>query len=62
MVNYTMGEGTSKMRDFVVKSTTGEVCIAGPLDYETRSVYEFPVIATDRGELKFLCITLMQEI
>jgi Cadherin domain len=57
MVNYTMGEGTSKMRDFVVKSTTGEVCIAGLLDYETRSVYEFPVIATDRGEQTFYCIS-----
>ncbi|CAB3367491.1 Hypothetical predicted protein [Cloeon dipterum] len=60
MVNYTMGEGTSKMRDFVVKSTTGEVCIAMPLDFETRSVYEFPVIATDRGGLSTTAVVKIQ--
>lgn len=49
MVNYTLGDNFGKMRDFEVRSGSGEVCIAGVLDFETRSVYEFPVIATDRG-------------
>jgi protocadherin-16/23 len=56
MVNYTMGEGLGKLREFHVKSATGEVCIAAQLDFETRSVFEFPVIATDRGKswLRFI--------
>jgi len=50
MVNYTLGDTFGKVRDFEVRSGSGEVCIAGELDFETRSVYEFPVIATDRGK------------
>ena len=50
MVNYTLGDSFGKVRDFEVRSGSGEVCIAGALDFETRSVYEFPVIATDRGK------------
>lgn len=50
MVNYTLGEGLKKLRDFEIRSGTGEVCISGDLDYETRNSYEFPIIATDRGE------------
>jgi hypothetical protein len=50
MVNYTLGDSFGKLRDFEVRSGSGEVCIAGELDFETRSVYEFPVIATDRGK------------
>lgn len=49
MVNYTLGEVSSRNTQFEVKSVSGEVCISGDLDYETRSAYEFPVIATDRG-------------
>jgi protocadherin-16/23 len=49
MVNYTLGEGFGKLHEFEIKSGTGEICIANDLDYEARSVYEFPVIATDRG-------------
>lgn len=52
VVNYTLGDGFEKLREFKVKSDTGEICISSSLDYETRNVYEFPVIATDRG--KFL--------
>lgn len=50
MVNYTLGSGFRKLREFEVKSATGEVCISGDLDYELRTSYEFPIIATDRGE------------
>lgn len=51
MVNYTLGDGFKKMSaDFEVRYGTGEVCIVGDLDYERRSAYEFPVIATDRGK------------
>lgn len=49
MVNYTLGEGFKKLTEFEVKYNTGDVCIIGSLDYEVRSSYEFPVIATDRG-------------
>lgn len=50
MVNYTLGEGFKKLSEFEVKDVTGEVCIVGDLDYEKRSSYEFPIIATDRGK------------
>nr|CAH7760929.1 unnamed protein product [Callosobruchus chinensis] len=52
MVNYTIGgDGGAIIRpaEFKVKSDTGDICIRAPLDYETRSVYEFPVTATDRA-------------
>lgn len=51
MVNYTLGDGFKKMMEFEVKHTTGDVCISGTLDYETRSSYEFPIIATDQGNV-----------
>lgn len=52
MVNYTLGDGFKKMMEFEVKHTTGDICIStfGTLDYETRSSYEFPIIATDQGK------------
>ncbi len=54
MVNYTLGDGVRKLPEFEIKSESGEVCISGDLDYETRNSYEFPIIATDRG--KYLSI------
>ncbi|XP_067622961.1 protein dachsous [Eurosta solidaginis] len=51
MVNYTLGDSIKQLTDFEVHSATGEICIARELDYEKRSSYEFPVIATDRGGL-----------
>lgn len=51
MVNYTLGDGFKKMMEFEVKHTTGDICISGTLDYETRSSYEFPIIATDQGNI-----------
>lgn len=49
MVNYTIGDGFKKMMEFEVKHTTGDICISGTLDFEMRSSYEFPIIATDQG-------------
>lgn len=56
IVNYTLGEGMRKLSDFEIRSDTGEVCIAGDLDYETRNSYEFPIIATDRGKIQLFVI------
>lgn len=50
MVNYTLGEGFGKQAEFRIRSSTGEICISSELDYEKRNVYEFPIVATDRGE------------
>jgi len=47
MVNFTLSENSGP---FSIKSATGEICLARQLDYETRKLYEFPVVATDRGE------------
>jgi len=52
IVNYTMGDGLSKYREFEVNPSTGEICIGAPLDHEKRSIYEFPILATDRGKRK----------
>lgn len=59
MVNYTLGEGFKKLREFAIRSDTGDVCISGDLDYETRNSYEFPVIATDRGKCILLIILIL---
>nr|CAD7585577.1 unnamed protein product [Timema genevievae] len=61
MVNYTLGESFAKSRHFEVRSGTGEVCISGELDFETREVYEFPVIATDRGKPKQVNATILTQ-
>lgn len=50
MVNYTFGDGYKRIIDFEIKPSTGDICISGNLDFERRSSYEFPIIATDRGE------------
>lgn len=50
MVNYTLLDAPSKSNPFYVNSISGEICVAFDLDYETKNVYEFFVIATDRGE------------
>ena len=53
VVNYTIGEESRKIKEFEVKPETGEICISGKLDHETRSVYIFPVVATDQGMFFF---------
>lgn len=50
MVNYTFAEQFNMHGEFEVKHSTGEVCIVADLDYEKQNSYEFPIIATDRGE------------
>ena len=50
IVNYTIGESVRRFREFEIRPVSGDICISGRLDHETRSVYEFPVVATDRGE------------
>lgn len=56
MVNYTLLDAPSKNNPFYVKSISGEICIASDLDYEVKQVYEFLVIATDRGMCECICI------
>lgn len=60
VVNYTLGGGFEKLREFKVRSDTGHICINSGLDYETRNVYEFPVIATDRGGLSTTAMVKIQ--
>jgi protocadherin-16/23 len=36
--------------ELYVKSDTGEICIKQPLDYETKHLYEFPIMASDKGK------------
>jgi len=60
MVNYTIGEGFKHLTEFEVRSASGEICIAGELDFERRSSYEFPVLATDRGGLSTTAMIKMQ--
>ncbi|XP_018320915.1 protein dachsous [Agrilus planipennis] len=60
MVNYTFGDGFGKLKQFEIRPTTGEVCITSELDYETRNVYEFPIIATDRGGLSTTAMVKIQ--
>ena len=49
-----MGDGFSKYREFEVNPSSGEICIGAPLDHEKRSIYEFPILATDRGMHAFV--------
>lgn len=51
IVNYTMGDGFAKYREFEVNPSSGDICISAALDHEKRSIYEFPILATDRGIL-----------
>ncbi|KAG5896560.1 hypothetical protein JTB14_010389 [Gonioctena quinquepunctata] len=60
VVNYTLGDGSGKLKEFKVRSDTGEICISSALDYETRNVFEFPVIATDRGGLSTTAMIKIQ--
>ncbi|KAM7351502.1 dachsous cadherin-related 1 isoform 2-T2 [Cochliomyia hominivorax] len=61
MVNYTMGSmGLKTFTEFDVRSATGEICIARDLDYEKKQIYEFPIIATDRGGLSTTSMVKIQ--
>uniref|UniRef100_A0AAR5P542 Cadherin domain-containing protein n=2 Tax=Dendroctonus ponderosae TaxID=77166 RepID=A0AAR5P542_DENPD len=60
VVNYTLGDGFEQLREFKVRSDTGEICISSTLDFETRNAFEFPVIATDRGGLSTTAMVKIQ--
>ncbi|KAI5746071.1 hypothetical protein M8J76_016948 [Diaphorina citri] len=60
MVNYTLGESPSRTNHFYMKSVSGEICISQDLDFESRSSYEFPVVATDRGGLSTTAMVRIQ--
>lgn len=45
---------------FAVNGDTGEICVTGVLDFETRHVYEIPVVATDSGGLSSTAIVKVQ--
>uniref|UniRef100_A0A1I8NDN4 Cadherin domain-containing protein n=1 Tax=Musca domestica TaxID=7370 RepID=A0A1I8NDN4_MUSDO len=60
MVTYTMGPLSRPINEFEVRPASGEICISGDLDYEKKSVYEFPVVATDRGGLSTTSIVKIQ--
>ena len=47
-----MGEGFGKYREFEVNPSSGAICIAAELDHEKRNIYEFPILATDRGKIR----------
>ncbi|XP_039751307.1 protein dachsous [Pararge aegeria] len=59
MVNYTLGDGLARPQ-FSVKPDSGELCVSAPLDHETTSDFEFPVIATDRGGLSTTAMVKIQ--
>ncbi|XP_073827275.1 dachsous cadherin-related 1 [Musca autumnalis] len=60
MVTYTMGPLSRPINEFEVRPASGEICIAGDLDFEKKNVYEFPVVATDRGGLSTTAIVKIQ--
>lgn len=49
IVKYTLGDHLGQ-NQFSIRPDTGELCVAGTLDHEIASDFEFPVIATDRGK------------
>lgn len=49
MVNYTLAASKIASEQLLVRSDTGEICVKSPLDRESASYLELPVIATDRG-------------
>lgn len=51
-VNYSIGQGFGQLAAFSVQPQTGDICIASALDHEQRAVFEFPVVAMDRGEYR----------
>lgn len=50
MVNYTLVASKLASEQLMVRSDTGEICVKSPLDRESASYLELPVIATDRGQ------------
>lgn len=42
--------GGQQHADFSIDPKSGQLCIARPLDFERTSVYDIPILATDRGK------------
>ncbi|XP_043223379.1 protein dachsous-like [Amphibalanus amphitrite] len=59
-VNYSIGHGFKKLDSFSIRADTGEICISAPLDHERRAIYEFPVVARDRGGLSTTAMVKVQ--
>lgn len=51
---------TQQPLPFSVNSDTGEICVTGVLDFESRHVFEIPVVATDSGGLSSTAIVKVQ--
>lgn len=54
-VTYTIadGMGYKKPTEFYIERNSGRICVAKRLDYEKKSVFEFPIRADDRGKITF---------
>lgn len=52
----TKSSGYHQPLPFSVNGDTGEICVTGVLDFETRHAYEIPVVATDTGGLSSTAI------
>ncbi|XP_037070379.1 protein dachsous-like [Pollicipes pollicipes] len=59
-VNYSIGHGFKKLGSFSIQPETGDICILSPLDHENRAIYEFPVVAMDRGGLSTTAMVKVQ--
>ncbi|KAI4501481.1 hypothetical protein M0802_003358 [Mischocyttarus mexicanus] len=60
MVNYTLAAGRLESEWLQARSDTGDICVRSPLDRETATYLEIPVIATDRGGLSTIAIIQVQ--
>lgn len=50
-ITYSLSAGgVTPPADFSIDSDTGVISLARMLDYETKRLHEFPVMAVDRGE------------
>lgn len=61
-VNYTFGEEADRPKEFEIKPDSGDICVVTSLDYERRKIYEFPVIASDRGKLENRSLTFASKV
>jgi len=59
-VVYSFQDTKGGQLPFAVNGETGEICVTGVLDFETKHVYEIPVVATDTGGLSSTAIVKIQ--
>ncbi|ODM94994.1 Protein dachsous [Orchesella cincta] len=60
VVVYSFQDTKGGQLPFSVNGETGEICVTGVLDFETKHVYEIPVVATDTGGLSSTAIVKIQ--